>query len=71
MRASKKSSESGEQSHRAHHVRDGNEFFKARNQGQYLAYAIADDFPCPLPNSTKMYVPRENSDHREPAYVHP
>jgi hypothetical protein len=41
----------------AHHARDGDGFFAPQNQGLYLAYAIADDFPAILPGAAKMYVP--------------
>ena len=41
----------------AHFVRDGNAFFNPSNQGQYLAYAIADDFPSVLPGAATMYAP--------------
>ncbi len=41
----------------AHHVRDGDEFFSVDNQGPYLSYALADDFPGPLLGAPWMYAP--------------
>lgn len=41
----------------AHFVRDGSDFFSVDNQGSYLNYALADDFPEPLRGAASMYTP--------------
>lgn len=38
-------------------VKAGDDFTNPTRQGKYLNWAIVDDFPCVLPNVSKMYAP--------------